>query len=200
MAKIYKDEIDRFFDYDIYVPTRTIVMRSHTVDNETGESGTDAEMAQRVIKGLHILDSSAPNGDKPITIIMNNPGGDEYDGLGIYDAVKACKNHVTIIVYGKAMSMGGIILQAADKRIMSSNSRFMMHYGQFGVSANAKDVYQWVDDNKRIDSWMEDLFLEKMREVKPSLTKLDIQEMLKADFIVDGEKAVELGLCDEVLE
>lgn len=200
MAKIYKDEIDRLFDYDIYVPTRTIVMRSHSVDNETGESGTDAEMAQRVIKGLHILDSSAPNGDKPITIIMNNPGGDEYDGLGIYDAVKACKNHVTIVVYGKAMSMGGIILQAADKRIMSPNSRFMMHYGQFGVSANAKDVYQWVDDNKKIDSWMEDLFLEKMREVKPSLTKSDVQEMLKSDFIVTGEEAVELGLCDEVLE
>lgn len=198
MAKIYKDEIDRLFDYDIYVPTRTIVMRSHLVD-ENGESGTDAEMAQRVIKGLHILDSSAPNGDKPITIIMNNPGGDEYDGLGIYDAIKACKNHVTITVYGKAMSMGGIILQAADKRIMSENSRFMMHYGQFGVSANAKDVYQWVDDNKKIDDWMEDLFLEKMQEKNPHLTKQDVQEMLKSDFIVTGEEAVRLGLADEVL-
>lgn len=198
MAKIYKDEIDRLFDYDIYVPTRTIVMRSHLVD-ENGESGTDAEMAQRVIKGLHILDSSAPGGDKPITIIMNNPGGDEYDGLGIYDAIKACKNHVTIIAYGKAMSMGGIILQAADKRVMSHNCRFMMHYGQFGLSANAQDVYKWVDDNKRIDAWMEDLFLEKMQEKDPSLTKKDIQDMLKADFIVTGEEAVKLGLADEVL-
>lgn len=198
MAKIYKDEIDRLFDYDIYVPTRTIVMRSHSVD-ENGESGTDAEMAQRIIKGLHILDSSAPNGDKPITIIMNNPGGCEYSGLGIYDAIKACKNHVTIIVFGQAMSMGGIILQAADKRIMSANSRFMMHYGQFGISANAKDVYNWVDDNKRIDSWMEDLFLEKMQEKNPRLTKKDVQEMLKADFIVTGEEAVKLGLADEVL-
>lgn len=198
MAKIYKDEIDRLFDYDIYVPTRTIVMRSHLVD-ENGESGTDAEMAQRVIKGLHILDSSAPTGDKPITIIMNNPGGDEYDGLGIYDAIKACKNHVTIVVYGKAMSMGGIILQAADKRVMSVNSRFMMHYGTFGVSANSQDVYKWIDDNKRIDSWMEDLFLEKMKEKNPKLTKKDIQDMLKADFIVTGEEAVNLGLADEVL-
>jgi ATP-dependent Clp protease protease subunit len=200
MAKIYKDEIDRLFDYDIYVPTRTIVMRSHAVDNEDGESGTDAEMAQRIIKGLHILDSSAPNGDKPITIIMNNPGGDEYDGLGIYDAIKACRNHITIIVYGKAMSMGGIILQAADKRVMSANSRFMMHYGSFGSDGNAQDVYKWIDDNKKIDSWMEDLFLEKMQAVNPSLTKKDIQEMLKSDFIVTGEEAVELGLADEVLE
>lgn len=198
MAKIYKDEIDRLFDYDIYVPTRTIVMRSHLVD-ENGESGTDAEMAQRVIKGLHILDSSAPAGDKPITIIMNNPGGCEYSGLGIYDAIKACKNHITIVVYGQALSMGGIILQAADKRVMSTNSRFMMHYGQFGLTANAQDIYKWIDDNKRIDEWMEDLFLEKMKEKNPKLTKEDLKEMLKADYIVSGTEAVKLGLADEVL-
>lgn len=198
MAKIYKDEIDRLFDYDIYVPTRTIVMRSHLVD-ESGESGTDAEMAQRVIKGLHILDSSAPTGDKPITIIMNNPGGDDYDGLAIYDAIKACKNHVTIVVYGKAMSMGGIILQAADKRIMSENSRFMMHYGTFSISANSKDAYQWVDENKKIDTWMEEMFLEKMQEKDSTKTIEELKEMLRADFIVNAQGAVDLGLADEVL-
>lgn len=198
MAKIYKDEIDRLFDYDIYLTTRTIIMRSHSVD-ENGESGTDAEMAQRVIKGLHILDSAAPNGDKPITIIMNNPGGDEYDGLGIYDAIKACKNHVTIIVYGKAMSMGGIILQAADKRIMSSNARFMMHYGTFSIDANAQDAYKWVEENKKIDLWMEELFLEKMQEKDPSMTLTKLREMLKADFIVIAKEAVRLGLADEIL-
>lgn len=198
MAKIYKDEIDRLFDYDIYVPTRTIVMRSHIVDEE-GESGTDAEMAQRVIKGLHILDSSAPSGDKPITIIMNNPGGDEYDGLGIYDAIKACHNHVTMIVYGKAMSMGGIILQAADKRIMASNARFMMHYGTFSIHANAQDAYKWVEDNKKIDNWMEKLFLEKMKEKNPNMTLAKLRDLLKSDFIVDAEEAVRLGLADDVL-
>lgn len=199
MAKIYKDEIDRLFDYDIYVPTRTIVMRSHAVDVESGESGTDAEMAQRVIKGLHILDSSAPTGDKPITIIMNNPGGDEFDGLAIYDAIKACKNHVTIVVYGKAMSMGGIILQAADKRVMSGNARFMMHYGTFSISANAQDAYKWMEENKKIDVWMEELFLEKMQEKDPTMTIDKLKEMLKSDFIVDAQEAVDLGLADDVL-
>jgi ATP-dependent Clp endopeptidase proteolytic subunit ClpP len=199
MARIHKDEIDRLFDYDIYIPTRTLVMRSHIVDPDSGESGTDAEMAQRIIKGLHILDSSAPEGDKPITIIMNNPGGDTFDGMAIYDAIKACKNHVTIVVYGKAMSMGGIILQAADKRIMSANSRFMMHYGSFGMGGNAQDVYKWVEDNKHLDSWMENLFLEKMKEKDPSVTIRRIRDMLKADFIVTGEQAVKLGLADEVL-
>ena len=166
---------------------------------EHGESGTDPVMAERVIKALHILDNAAPSGDQPITILMNNPGGDEYDGMAIYDAIKACKNHVTIVVYGKAMSMGGIILQAADRRVMSPNSRFMMHYGTFGINANAKDVYQWVEDNKKIDTLMEDIFLEKMAVKNPAITRKHLQNMLKADFIADAAESVKLGLADAVL-
>ena len=198
MARIHKEEIDRLFDYGIYVPTRTIYMGS-TVSEEGDDQGVNAFMAEMVIKGLHILDSAAPNGDKEINIIMNNPGGDEYDGLAIYDAIKACKNHVTVTVYGHAMSMGGIILQAADERIMSPNSRFMMHYGTMHIDANAKDAYAWVEDNKKIDRWMEDIFLEKMQERDSTITRDQLQEMLKADFIIDAEKAVELGLADKVL-
>ena len=197
--KINRDDVDKLYDYDLHIPSRTLYMGSVTVDVDQGESGTDAHMAERLMKGLHILDNAAPSGDQPITIIMNNPGGDEYDGFAIYDAIKACKNHVTIIVYGKAMSMGGIILQAADKRIMSPNSRFMMHYGQFGISANAKDVYQWVEDNKKIDTLMEDIFLEKMVVKTPNMTRKKLQEMLKADFIVDAAEAVEMGFADEIL-
>jgi len=197
--KINRDDVDKLYDYDLHIPSRTLYMGSAYSDMESGESGTDSVMAERVIKALHILDNSAPKGDQPIHIIMNNPGGDEYDGFAIYDAIKACKNHVTITVYGKAMSMGGIILQAADKRIMSPNSRFMMHYGQFSISANAKDVYKWVDDNKRIDTLMEDIFLEKMIEKDPDMDRAKLQDMLKDDFIVDAAEAVALGFADAVL-
>jgi ATP-dependent Clp endopeptidase proteolytic subunit ClpP len=199
MGKINRDDVDKFFDYELHIPSRTLYMGSIESDIEKGESGTDPAMAERMIKGLHILDNAAASGDQPITIIMNNPGGDEYDGIAIFDAIKACKNHVTIVVYGKAMSMGGIILQAADKRVMSPNSRFMMHYGTFSMEANAKDVYAWVDENKKVDKWMEDLFLEKMMEKDKAMTIQKLKHMLKADFIVNAREAVKLGLADAVL-
>ena len=120
-------------------------MGSVTVDMDS-ESGTDANMAERVIKGLHMLDTSAPTGDKPITIIMNNLGGDWYHGMGIYDAIKACKNHITIKVFGYVMSMGSIIIQAADKRIMSPNSRMMIHYGTSGYYGHNKDFIKWAKE------------------------------------------------------
>ena len=196
--RVNRDDIDKFFDNNLYMPSRTLYIGStHVEDGE--ETGTDAMMAANAIKGLQILESVAPAGDKPITIIMNNPGGEEDDGFAIYDAIKNCKNHVTMIVLGKAMSMGGIILQAADKRIMAPNARFMMHYGSFSMSANAQDVYKWVDDNKRLDKIMEDIFLEKMKQVKPRMTRTQLKDMLKTDFIVNAKEAVRLGLSDEIL-
>lgn len=197
--KINRDDVDKFYDYELHIPSRTLYMGSVESDIEKGESGTDPAMAERLIKGLHILDNAAPAGDQPIQIIMNNPGGDEYDGLAIYDAIKACKNHVTITVFGKAMSMGGIILQAADKRIMSPNARFMMHYGTFSMEANAQDVYAWVEENKRIDQLMIDIFIEKMKKKNKDITEKKIRSMIKADFIADARKTVELGLADAVL-
>ena len=86
-------EIEFFFDYGIDVKTKTLYMGSEGYGADDGETGTDFAMAEKVIKGLHVLDSMTQQG---ITIIMNNLGGDFYHGLAIYDAIKACKNQVKI--------------------------------------------------------------------------------------------------------
>lgn len=198
MSRLIKESIDRFYDYDIHVETRTLWMGSVSVDMDT-ESGTDANMAERVIKGLHMLDSSAPAGDKPITIIMNNLGGDWYHGMGIYDAIKACKNHITIKVFGYAMSMGSIIIQAADKRIMSPNSRMMIHYGTNGYYGHNKDFIRWAEEAKRIDSEMEAIYIEKIKEKNPTFSMHKLKEMCKFDTFLSSKEAAEVGLIDEVL-
>lgn len=199
MARLNKESIDRFYDYDVHPETRTVYLGSveHTI--EQGESGTDGAMVERLIKALHILDSSAPNGDQPITIIMNNPGGDKYHGVAIFDAIKACKNHITIKVFGHAMSMGSIILQAADRRIFSPNSKIMIHYGTWGHYGHPKEFYKWAEEGKKYDSWMEEVYFEKIKEKKPAFTLNKIKEMLNFDTILNAKEALELGLIDEIL-
>ena len=102
-ANYARDDIDRYFSYNIHIPTKTMYLGSVEYDSDDGETGTDHGMAEMAIKGLHILDGTRP--DKPITIIMNNPGGDEYHGMAIYDAIQACQSEVHIRVFGHAMSM-----------------------------------------------------------------------------------------------
>jgi len=199
MSKLNKESIDRFFDYDVHPETRTIYLGSINYDPEHGESGTDGAMAERLIKGLHILDSSAPDGDKPITIIMNNPGGDVYHGLAIYDAIKACKNHITVKVFGHAMSMGSIILQAADRRIMAPNSKMMIHYGSWGINDHAKNFQNWAVESKKFMSFMEQIYLEKIQEKHSGFKLAKIKEMCDFDTVFTAKEALDLGLIDEII-
>lgn len=196
------DDIDKFFDYDLSIPTRTIFMGSVFTDSEGGESGTDAFMAERMIKALHIMENdgaAASDGDKPITIIMNNIGGDEYHGQAIFDAIRHCKNHVDIKVFGHAMSMGSIILQAADRRIMSANSKQMIHYGTWGWDGHAPTGHKWAEEFAKLDRWMEDLYLAKIREKHSKFTRTKLKSMLMTDTFLTAKESVEIGLADEVI-
>jgi ATP-dependent Clp endopeptidase proteolytic subunit ClpP len=166
-------------------------------EDNGGESGVDYLMSQRVLKNLVILDGL--NND-PITIMLNSPGGDVNHGLAIYDAIKACKSHVTVIVYGMAMSMGSIILQAADERIMSANSSQMIHYGTLALDGHAKTTYKVTEELKRIDKWMEKMYLEKIQEKNPLYKIGRLQKLLDHDTFLTPIQSIELGLADKILE
>jgi ATP-dependent Clp protease protease subunit len=196
MGKISKDDSDRFHDYGIYIPTRTIYMGSETVSSDS-ESGCDAFMAERAIKNLHILDKLS---ESQITIIMNNIGGDTYHCFAIYDAVRACRSHVVIKVVGHAMSAGSIILQAADERIMTPSSRQMIHYGTFDISGHAKTTQKWAEEGKKIDKWIEQMYLSRINEKNPDFKLATLQRRLDHDTFLNAQESVDLGLADKVEE
>lgn len=197
MAKRYsKDDIDKFHDYEVWFPDNILYIGSDTYLDED-ESGVDHKMAEKVIKNLHILDRSPlENG---ITIKMNNPGGDVYHGLAVYDAISTCQNRVTMIAYGHVMSMGSLIFQAADKRIMSPNSRMMIHYGQGCVSGHLLDIYKDVEELKELDRIINAIYLKKIKEAKPRFTSDEFDAMIKFNCYLSAKQALELGLCDAIL-
>lgn len=189
MAYMVRDDIDKFFNYSIDIPTKTLYMGER--------DGVEHSMAERTIKGLHILD--AKNRRKPITILMNNVGGDEYHGLAIYDAIKNCKSETRIKVYGHAMSMGVWCLQSANKRLLSANSTVMIHYGTWGYEGHAKDFDKSADENRRVRKLMEDHLLERIKEKHPRYTRETLQDLIRFDKFMTANEAVELGLADKVI-
>ena len=170
------DHTWEWFSHNLDLPSRTIYMGS-IYSPDGGESGVDAFMAESFIKGMHLLEKR--DSESEITIIMNNPGGDWYHGMAIYDSIKNSPCPCTIKVYGYAMSMGSIILQAADQRIMMPNSRFMVHYGTDGVYSHSKIFEKWAEESKRNNYNMENIYLDSM--------------LLKEDKEGSGHLAKELG-------
>lgn len=189
-----RDDIDRLHDYGIHVPTRTIYIGSENY-SEDGESGTDFLMAERVIKNLHALEATS---QEPITIIMNNLGGDVIHGMSIYDAIRDCSSEITIKATGYVMSMGSIIFQAGDERLLSPNAVVMIHHGYDSQSNHVKTVRNWVEFGKKYDAVLNQIYLEKIREKHSNFSMSKLEKLLDFDTILFAHEAVELGLADGV--
>lgn len=196
--KLSKVRADVFSDHDFDIDSRTLWLGSALTD--AGEElGTDAGMAERAAKALFLLDSVSSS---PITILMNNVGGDEIHGLAIADAISMTRSRVTIKVLGHAMSMGSIILQAADERLLAPNAAVMIHYGSPMLaddSLHALEQQMWSRQCTIFRDDMEQLYLNKMREVNPKVTLKKVKELLSYGTIFTAADAVKWGLADGIL-
>jgi ATP-dependent protease ClpP protease subunit len=153
-------------------------MGSITKNYDDDESGVDNLMAEYFIKGMHILETT---NDKEISIVMNNPGGDWYHGMAIFDSIKCSPCPTIVKVYGHAMSMGSVILQAADYRIMMPNARFMIHYGYDGRYGHSKIFERWSDEGKKVNHQMENIYLDSIMKRDDEQTP-DVLEKVLTDI------------------
>jgi ATP-dependent Clp protease protease subunit len=190
MRRTNREDLDRWFDYSVYAPKRLIY-----IGDRDGE--VDANMHELAIKGLLSLDSWA---DAPITIYLNSLGGDWYHGMGIYDTIRALRSHVTIIVVGSAMSMGSVILQAGDVRILSPHSYIMIHDGSDDVEADSKSFEAWAAQGKVVRYKMYDIYLRGIKAKKPRFTKKQVEALCAHDTILSASETIEYGLADQILE
>lgn len=188
------------FDYNCDLDLRIVWLGSQMVSVSGSESGTDASLAAQAVKAITLLDRLAPNGDKPIEILLNQPGGDEFHCAAIVDVIRQAKNFTTIKGYGMLMSAGSIIFQASKQRLMAPSSVMMIHYGSWGYNDHPKIMYNWAEQGKKMDTWMEKIYLDRIREKHPDFKLEDLQKMLDFDTFFSAEEAVAIGLADGIIE
>ena len=193
-----KEDIERWFDYNYLPSKRLIYVGSHIAEVESGEgeSGTDCQMAEFFVKA--ILHSSQIS-NKPIIVHMNNIGGDWYSGMMMYDAIRASKSHIYGICWGHAMSMGSIIIQACDTRIVAPYCTFMIHDGSENISGSCKTVEAWAKFTTKTRKQMYEIYFSRMKAAKPRMTMKRIEELCSHDTIFTADEAVNHGLADWVL-
>jgi ATP-dependent protease ClpP protease subunit len=104
--------------------------------------------------------------------------------------------------------MSGVILQAADRRIMMPSAHFMMHHGSIGVEGTSQIVSSTVKFNDTACKQMTDIFArraingefaqEKGFDVKKLARFFDNKLKDTTDWYLTAEEAVYYGLADEV--
>jgi ATP-dependent protease ClpP protease subunit len=82
-------------------------------------------------------------------------------------------------MYGHAMSMGSIIPQAADERLIDKRCRFMIHYGYDGGHGHSKLFEKWSDEGKVVNYEMENIYLDKMLEKDEAMRQAGTENYLE---------------------
>jgi ATP-dependent protease ClpP protease subunit len=194
--------LSEIHEYGLNTDTREIFLHSCTTDEE--EVGVDYRMAVQLEKNIRYLDRKSHD---PILIHMHTIGGIWYDGMAIYDSIKASKSHVTIVGYGSVSSMSSVVIQAADTRVLSPNTEFMIHYGSIGFHTNTISAESMIRWNKKCNDTMMDIYVGRCvggakfkgkSKIKVS-NFLDDKMRKYQEWYLTAEEAVQYGFADYVL-
>lgn len=199
---IHRDTIGEIHNYGIDVKNREIYINEY---DDSGESaGVDHRMVQNFIKNINFLSAQSKD---PITIHLQTVGGCWYSGMGIYDAIKNCKCKTTIIGYSQVCSMGTVIMQAANKRLLTPHAIFMAHWGNSDISGHYLSSQNLASFEKQLGEKMVDLYVEKCvkgsffkeRQYSASKVKAYLKRKLNnGDWYMTPEDAIHYGFIDGI--
>ena len=130
-----------------------------------------------------------------IEVQINSPGGDVFDGLAIYNALRAHSAHVTTRVDGLAASAASVIVQAGEHRVMLGAAQMMIHEA-WGVAVGpAREIREFADLLDTENEVIAGIYAQRSDgEVDKFL------ELMAAETWLTDQAAVDLGLADEVVQ
>lgn len=154
-------------------------------DPWTGEGWT----AKRMAGALRAI------GAKDVTVNINSPGGDMFEGLAIYNLLREHPAKVTVKVMGIAASAASFIAMAGDEVVMGAGSFLMIHNAWGIVIGNRNDMRESADIFDKFDAAMTDIYA-----ARTGKKAKDIAAMMDAETYITAKEAVDDGFADSVVD
>jgi ATP-dependent Clp protease protease subunit len=130
---------------------------------------------------------------KSITVHLNSPGGSAFDGVAIYNLLKASAKPVNVIVEGMAASAASIIAMAGDTITMATGSVLMIHEAMSMAFGNADAMTKMADTLTTVTSGIADIYV-----AKTGLPKAEILDMQNVETWMTADEAVAKGFATGV--
>lgn len=134
-------------------------------------------------------------GNKDVTVAINSPGGDMFEGLAMYNMLADHPGKVTVKVMGVAASAASIIAMAGDEIQMGLGSFLMIHNAWGAVIGNQNDMREAADTFAQFDSAMADIYEHRSGQDKKTIAK-----MMDAETFMTAKDAVEKGFATSTFE
>lgn len=150
----------------------------------------DGVTAKRVAAALRNIGA-----EKPVTVLVNSPGGDLFEGLAIYNLLRDHKGKVTTKVIGIAASAASVIAMAGDEILIPRSGFVMIHNAWVIAWGNRHDLRAAAEWLEPFDRAMSDIYA-----ARTGLDRDDIAELMDAETWLGGSDAVEQGFADALLD
>lgn len=143
---------------------------------------TDAGSIARQIQDLSV---------EQITVRINSPGGDAFDGVAIFNALRSHDARVRVVVDGLAASAASVIAMAGDEVVMGPGAQIMVHEPWMFTDGCADELRR---DADRLDKMRDSL----IEIYSGRAGDADWTQILADETWYTAEEAVTAGLADRV--
>jgi ATP-dependent Clp protease, protease subunit len=159
-----------------------------TIYGDIGESWWGESISANDIKNaLNDIETDT------ITIRLNSPGGDAFDGIAIYNQLKNHKAKVIGYIDGLAASAASIIAMAADELIMNTGSMMMIHEASTFTWGTKADIKKTLNALEGVDKSIADIYMTRYNSDREELISL-----VEGETWFTASEAVDTGLADKV--
>lgn len=128
-----------------------------------------------------------------LTLHLNSPGGDVFDGIAIHTALRDHPATVEVKIDSLAASIASVIAMAGDRVVMSKHATMMIHDPFALAIGDARDMRKMADTLDQLGDTIAGVYAERaggsVREWR--------DRMLDETWYTD-QTAVDAGLADEV--
>lgn len=153
--------------------------------DEIGFWGVNAKDFRAKLKGA---------GD--VVLKINSPGGSVFDGIGIYNDLKAHKGNVRVEITGIAASIASIIAMAGNEIAIAENAMMMIHNAWTVAIGNAEELQAQADVLSKIDGQLALTYA--AQKGTPGIRA--IKQMMADETWMTGKEAKESGFATEILK
>lgn len=129
-----------------------------------------------------------------LTVMINSPGGEVFDGIAIFHALQARDGNVEVVIDGLAASAATIVAMAGDTVKIAKHAQMMIHESHAVGVGNAKDMRQLADLLDKCSDTIANTYADKAGG-----TTAEWRARMGNETWFTADEAVKAGLADEVI-
>lgn len=137
---------------------------------------------------------AANKGARELTVRINSVGGDAFEGVAIYNALKQAEARIIIEVEGQAASAASVIAMAGDEIRLHKGAQFMIHEAQGFMWGDADAFDAKAKMLRTINSEVADIYA-----ARTGSSREECLQMMADETWMAADDAKKHGFCDVVV-